>query len=170
MAEESKKVAQILCKTCGKPYKMYVPQNGGAIKVKCPHCGGTMVINFAKTKPTKDIDGSGGEGMQRGKLTQVRGLLYKNISYPLQMGSNTIGQYDLGMPSSIMIKDDTISRQCANIKMDYDDNRIDYKFCLLRSKNPVLLNGTPVKVGEERYLKFGDILVLGRTTLRFEKA
>lgn len=189
MAEE-KKVAQITCQSCGKTFNMYVPENGGICKVTCPHCQNVMTINFGTPKTaksqqmqprqsqsqpqenqvkdkTKDI--AGGGGMKRGKLVQVRGFLRKNISYPLQIGDNTIGQYDLDMPSTIMVKDNTISRQSVNIKVDYDEGRLDYRFCLLKSKNPVLLNGMRIQVGEERYLKFGDTIVLGLTNFRFEK-
>lgn len=185
MAEE-RKIVGIKCNACTNQFKMYVPQNGGVTKVTCPHCKNVMAINFGTQKntseedskqqaeppkkTTKDFSDFDGGGMQRGKLVQIRGFLRTNVSHPLKMGDNIIGQYDLEKPSNIMIKDNTISRQSVNIKVDYDEGTLDYRLCLLRSKNPVLLNGNPVQLGEERYLKFGDTIVLGQTNFRFEKA
>lgn len=187
MAEE-KKIVGIKCTSCGNTFKMTMPSNGGIWKVKCPSCKQEMKINFGPRKEVKpqsipesqeqklpqkkdtiDITGIGEGGMQRGKLVQIRGFLQKNVSYPLQIGDNLVGQYDLNMPSTIMIKDNTISRQSINIKVEHKNSQLDYKLCLLRSKNPVLLNGNPVQMGEERYLKFGDSLILGQTKFRFEK-
>lgn len=185
MAEE-RKITGIKCTSCGKTFKMYVPAAGGIRKVNCPHCKAEMKINFGTPKPaeekptpdapqtpkkkTKDISDLSGSGMQRGKLVEVRGFLKKNISHSLQIGDNIIGQYDNEMPSTIMIKDNTISRRSVNINVVYEDDRIDYVFCVLRTKNPVTLNGTPVLVGEKRYLKFGDQITIGLTKLRFEKS
>lgn len=187
--EEERKIVLIKCTSCNSSFKMYMPKTGGLRKVTCPGCKNEMTINFGpkkeeepqqtpgnkepkeqSKKETKDISNVGGTGMQRGKLVQVRGFMQKNISHPLQIGDNIVGQYDLAMPSTIMIKDNTISRQSVNIKVDYKESQIDYRLCLLRSKNPVLLNGTPIQVGEERYLNFGDSIVLGQTKFRFEKA
>lgn len=192
MAEE-RKIAEIKCTNCGKSFKMYIPQNGGIRKVNCPHCKGTMNINFGtpKTEPkndnttttqqqgqtteqpakkkTKDISDSNG-GMQKAKLVQVRGFLRKNISHTLQLGDNIIGQYDTQQPSTIQIKDNTISRRSVNIKANYDNGSIDYVLCVLRSTNPVYLNGAQINVGDERFLSFGDEFILGNTKFRFEKA
>lgn len=186
---EDRKITGIKCTSCGKTFKMYVPAAGGIRKVNCPHCKAEIKINFGTPKPaeekpadttpeapqqppkkTKDISDINGSGMQRGKLVEVRGFLKKNISHTLQIGDNIIGQYDMEMPSTIMIKDSTVSRKSVNINVIYEDDHLDYVFCVLRAKNPVTLNGTPVQVGEKRYLKFGDQIILGLTKFRFEQA
>lgn len=106
----------------------------------------------------------------RGKLVQLRGIFLKNITHNLKLGENTVGRYDEEIPSQIMVKgDNTISRRSVSIHVRLQGENFVYSLRVLKSTNPVVVQGREITNGEEVYLNFGDIIQLGRTKFRFEK-
>jgi hypothetical protein len=63
-----------------------------------------------------------------------------------------------------------MSRRSIDIYVDKEVG-IGYKFQLkvLRSTNPVMHNGRTLNVGDSLYLRYGDKIVLGTTTIFFEE-
>lgn len=190
METTEQKIAVITCRDCGCKFKVKVPTLKPILRVECPKCKKQININFGNphsiqrgpTVPsevkengslseeeirTRNIAyGSGG----RGKLVQLRGIFLKNISHNLNLGENTIGRYDEAIPSQIMVKgDNTISRRSVSIQVRLQGENWVYSLRVLKSMNPVVVQGREITNGEEIYLNFGDIIQLGRTKFRFEK-
>lgn len=189
MEVEKKKTAAVTCPKCGKKFGVLVPQQKPILRVKCPGCQHDMNINFGTPKPiraatpeaqaakpesvTQQVDNKTRtitrEGCN-GRLVQLRGLFRKNIVHSLVTGENTIGRCDSAQPSQIMVRGDgSISRRSVSIQVKPQGDGKVYLLRVLKSANPVLLQGRVLAQGEEAYLNFGDIIQLGRTKFRFEK-
>lgn len=109
--------------------------------------------------------------MGQAKLTQLGSMFSFNKSYDLPLGENIIGRPDAAQPSDIAISgDDTISRRSVKITVTRDELKgYSYKIKVLKSTNPVMLNDSPLDFEyDEPYLNFGDIIKLGRTSLRLD--
>ena len=118
-------------------------------------------------KPTVVLDKTG--VLTRGKLVLLRrGWLNKD--YPLSPGSCVIGRYDEDEVSDIAIKNDsTVSRRSVKIEVNYTSSGNTFKLTVLKSTNPVLLNGNALAKGEAVSLNFGDIITMGKTRFRFDR-
>ena len=102
-------------------------------------------------------------------LTHIKCFGLLNQKYPLSEGKNIIGRYDHEQPSDISIKgDSTMSRQSVSITIEEEDKGFVFKLKVLNAANAVKINDIPVNVGHSRYLKFGDIIVLGNSKFRFD--
>lgn len=89
--------------------------------------------------------------------------------YPLTESKTIVGRYDENFPSDISLKgDDTISRQSIVIYIESDEYGFDYKLKVLNATNIVKVNDKKIKVGEEVFLEFGDIIKLGKSKLIFD--
>lgn len=89
--------------------------------------------------------------------------------YPLSEGKTIVGRFDDDFPSDISLKgDNTISRQSIAISIEADEYGFDYKLKVLNATNTIKVNDRKVKVGEEVYLEFGDIIKLGNSKLIFD--
>lgn len=175
--EESGKV--VVCPDCEKKFRFDF-QSDGKKSVNCPHCNAPLEIQVKEgcvvrmeKKKTKPLDIQGMSG--KGKLSIVRfhGLLggWGKKSYPLHVGSNTIGRYDEDLRCDIEIKnDDYMSRRSVVIEVIQKEKGFLFKFTVLKAANPVMHNNKPLVVGESIYLNYGDSIRLGNTTFNFEKA
>ena len=89
--------------------------------------------------------------------------------YDLKIGVNVIGRADAMSPSDIMIEDDmTVSRRSVSITVEVSGGSYRYWFEVLKSTNPVLVNGKRHAVGESFVVEPGTKFVLGRTKLSIE--
>lgn len=175
--EEKKEV--VVCPDCERKF-FFESLSDGKKSVNCPHCNvsleisvkGGKVVDTEKRK-TKPLDLQGISG--KGKLTIVRfhgflGGLGKK-SFPLHVGSNTIGRYDENLRCDIEIKNDAyMSRRSVNIDVIQKGNGFMFKFTVFRAANPVMHNNKPLVEGESVYLNYGDRIQLGNTIFNFEKA
>ena len=132
---------------------------------KCPHC-----YPDAENKEAPQADGgaenhgagtSEKPGFAVGWLVAVDGKHYGE-DFRLKAGDNTIGRFaDMDIR---LVKDIYISRN-SHAVLFYDAKINEF---LLRPGTPdklVYLNGTPIR--EPRFLKAGDRITLGKTTLMF---
>ena len=70
----------------------------------------------------------------------------------------------------IAIKNDsTVSRRSVKIEVNYTSSGNTFKLTVLKSTNPVLLNGNALAKGEAVSLNFGDIITMGKTRFRFDR-
>ena len=53
--------------------------------------------------------------------------------------------------------------------MNYTSSGNTFKLTVLKSTNPVLLNGNALAKGEAVSLNFGDIITMGKTRFRFDR-
>ena len=126
-------------------------------------------------KPTDSIENWTAEGKAGGRIAKVVVTRTKMIfmkehkEYDLKIGVNVIGRADAMSPSDIMIEDDmTVSRRSVSITVEASGGSYRYWFEVLKSTNPVLVNGKCHAVGESFVVEPGTKFVLGRTKLSIE--
>lgn len=126
-------------------------------------------------KPTDSIENWTSEGKTGGRIakivvTRTKMLFMKERKeYDLKIGVNVIGRADAMSPSDIMIEDDmTVSRRSVSITVEASGGSYRYWFEVLKSTNPVLVNGKRHAVGESFVVEPGTKFVLGRTKLSIE--
>lgn len=126
-------------------------------------------------KPTEGIENWTAEGKAGGRIAKVVVTRTKMIfmkerkEYDLKVGVNVIGRADAMSPSDIMIEDDmTVSRRSVSITVEASGGSYRYWFEVLKSTNPVLVNGKRHAVGESFVVEPGTKFVLGRTKLSIE--
>ena len=126
-------------------------------------------------KPTDSIENWTAEGKAGGRIAKVVVTRTKMIfmkehkEYDLKIGVNVIGRADAMSPSDIMIEDDmTVSRRSVSITVEASGGSYRYWFEVLKSTNPVLVNGKRHVVGESFVVEPGTKFVLGRTKLSIE--
>lgn len=126
-------------------------------------------------KPTEGIENWTAEGKAGGRIAKVVVTRTKMIfmkerkEYDLKIGVNVIGRADAMSPSDIMIEDDmTVSRRSVSITVEVSGGSYRYWFEVLKSTNPVLVNGKRHAVGESFVVEPGTKFVLGRTKLSIE--
>lgn len=126
-------------------------------------------------KPTDSIENWTAEGKSGGRIakvvvTRTKMLFMKERKeYDLKIGVNVIGRADAMSPSDIMIEDDmTVSRRSVSITVEASGGSYRYWFEVLKSTNPVLVNGKRHAVGESFVVEPGTKFVLGRTKLSIE--
>lgn len=126
-------------------------------------------------KPTEGIENWTAEGKSGGRIAKVVVTRTKMIfmkerkEYDLKIGVNVIGRADAMSPSDIMIEDDmTVSRRSVSITVEASGGSYRYWFEVLKSTNPVLVNGKRHAVGESFVVEPGTKFVLGRTKLSIE--
>lgn len=126
-------------------------------------------------KPTEGIENWTAEGKAGGRIAKIVVTRTKMIfmkerkEYDLKIGVNVIGRADAMSPSDIMIEDDmTVSRRSVSITVEASGGSYRYWFEVLKSTNPVLVNGKRHAVGESFVVEPGTKFVLGRTKLSIE--
>lgn len=126
-------------------------------------------------KPTEGIENWTAEGKAGGRIAKIVVTRTKMIfmkerkEYDLKIGVNVIGRADAMSPSDIMIEDDmTVSRRSVSITVEASGGNYRYWFEVLKSTNPVLVNGKRHAVGESFVVEPGTKFVLGRTKLSIE--
>lgn len=98
--------------------------------------------------------------------------LLQKLVFPLKEGNNIIGRPDDSNVPDIAIPNDiTISRRSINIEKTPSQRGAGnfYRLTVLKSTNPVYVNGKPIATGESTFLNFGDKITLGKTILCFEE-
>ena len=126
-------------------------------------------------KPTEGIENWMAEGKAGGRIAKIVVTRTKMVfmkerkEYDLKIGVNVIGRADAMSPSDIMIEDDmTVSRRSVSITVEASGGSYRYWFEVLKSTNPVLVNGKRHAVGESFVVEPGTKFVLGRTKLSIE--
>lgn len=126
-------------------------------------------------KPTDSIENWTAEGKAGGRIAKIVVTRTKMIfmkerkEYDLKIGVNVIGRADAMSPSDIMIEDDmTVSRRSVSITVEASGGSYRYWFEVLKSTNPVFVNGKRHAVGESFVVEPGTKFVLGRTKLSIE--
>lgn len=126
-------------------------------------------------KPTDSIEnwtaeGKAGRRIAKVVVTRTKMIFMKeHKEYDLKIGVNVIGRADAMSPSDIMIEDDmTVSRRSVSITVEASGGSYRYWFEVLKSTNPVLVNGKRHAVGESFVVEPGTKFVLGRTKLSIE--
>lgn len=153
----------VTCPHCGYSNHVTGKETAGIKIVGCQYCKGPIEVTFMAKTATVD-----GSYPYRGKIVVQRFLMKKE--YPLGIKKNLIGRADKDSPSDIMLKDDTVSRQSAEIEVKIGEKGGFYfHFRVRNAKNPVLVNNRRVEPGEEILLNYGDIITMGKTRLRFDK-
>lgn len=111
------------------------------------------------------------QGMQNVFITRLGGFRGNTPMEKFKLLGNaiTIGREDPSYRSDIMFNHDPeMSRRSVQISMVSDPYYGSmYVLKVLKSTNPVMVGNRPVVIGEEVAIRFGDIIVLGKTRLLF---
>lgn len=184
------------CPKCGKVLITNEPDKPATYKFTCPGCGHVFNIKFSGKAAAEDNKPDGKE-FKKTVLANVSGgsiildpdsiiapeatlkvnikrLLLPSITKTFEIngfGSYTIGREDKSYPSTIQIPgDQTISRRSAVIDVSSSSNgNALFFFSVIKSRNPITINGKELHNGEKIQLKFGDTIVMGKTSMTFSK-
>lgn len=182
------KIVKVACPSCGKDVPALLTGDS-EIKVCCPACAHTFsvkvrgkAINMAAAPareepqrkmtvrpgggftPTWTVAAAPSSAVLRVKMHRML-LPASTHTFPLDdLHSHVIGRADNDAPSDISITGDpSISRRCASI--EHIDGR--YILSVLKTKNPISINGRELKTGESIELRYGDRIKMGKTTMEF---
>jgi len=109
-------------------------------------------------------------GKESGGFLFWGGLLSRR-RYSLMEGVNTVGREDKRMPSDLQVEDPEMSRRSVLIDASLvDDGSYSFMFHVLKSLNPVKVNGNIIDAGKSIRLNDGDNILMGRTTFHFRIA
>jgi len=99
------------------------------------------------------------------------GGLLSRRRYSLMEGVNTVGREDKRLPSDLQVEDPEMSRRSVLIDASLvDDGSYSFMFHVLKSLNPVKVNGNIIDAGKSIRLNDGDNILMGRTTFHFRIA
>lgn len=155
----------VVCPHCNQQTRIEAAETAGMKIVKCQICKGPIEIEFLK--PTFGVDKV--KFPYRGKLQISKSIFFKK-DIPLRVGVNVIGRTDKQTPSDIQLDDQYVSRRSVEIEVEVGEKGgFFFRFRVVKSTNPVLVNSHRIEPGSEILLNYGDIITLGRTKLRFDK-
>ena len=169
----------IICPNCrAKLSFMEVP--GWQEKlVECPHChfkskANVYQMGFASPKPGSADDtstqlASDFYPSRQSNLIGVIKVEETGRSHQLQMGTNVIGRVAKTGDADLKISiDPYMSRRHLRIDVVDGPTGIERRLVEIESKNIIILNGKPIQRKDVLVLKFGDKMVLGKTTVSLE--
>lgn len=179
--KEGKDILICTCPHCHAELRIAKAQKAGRFKYECRNCGKAFAVSFPPSEsrseassdnepvPTKPVKAEADRKSLAigGLIEKKKGLFRKPALYPLKAGLQYIGRKDALIFSDIMLNDPAVSRRSVSVNViKASDNDVpQYLLKVLKAKNPVLVNGSPVKEGESVYLSIGASLVLGKTRL-----
>ena len=156
------------CPECSAELKTK-PEADGTNKVKCEGCN--SVIGYKAIVPPA------GQGtvkhvpyMQSEPAVLKWGSFLKGMrTYRLKEGINVVGRTDETAHSDVEINDPFISRRSIIIEVSRGILSDGYYFKLIvkKSTNPVELNNKKLNVGDTIELRYGDVIKLGNTRIKF---
>ena len=124
---------------------------------------GTSTERQSVKPVTKTVKVKMPKGLQ-GKAKLVWGGFFNRKKYVLHMGENTIGRSDEERPSDLMFDDEYMSRQSVRIDVQKASKGNFYKLTVLKTANPVMVNGEELREGESVYINYGDTIAMGYNT------
>ena len=175
----------VTCKNsaCGHKFTVSMPEKAGIYQYECPKCKQPIKVKISQYgKREKSDTEHSTEWISRptepsiikngliGKLRQKGRFLFPPVEYTLQVGKNIIGRYDKDKKSDINRRwDRFMSRRSAEITVIPSENQKGYlyQFKVLNATNKVFLNKKEIGKDESVYLKYDDVIQLGRTKLTF---
>lgn len=97
------------------------------------------------------------------------GGMFSRKKFALREGANIIGRKDKQTPSDLEIEDPEMSRRSVRIDA-IPDSKGDFTYTLtiLKSLNPVKVNGKAMGEGTSLKLRNNDTIIMGKTTLTFK--
>ena len=155
----------------------------GQHNVRCPNCQSVQTYVYeaangegenTETRPVEKVNKTKpvqkNFNICRGCLVQKRGHFRSDRIFELAGKETIVGRQDADAPCDVMVDDPTMSRRSISITAETKSAGIIYKLTVLNATNKVKHNGRALSAGMGEYLEFGDTIVLGRTTFKFEKA
>lgn len=156
----------------------------GQHNVRCPKCQSVQTYTYTPASAPEPADTSTHPVQQsvktkpvqrnvnlfRGCLVQQRGHFRSDRLFELAGKETIVGRKDTDAPCDVMVDDATMSRRSVSIVAESKATGIHYKMTVLNATNAVMHNGKRLAVGMSDYLEFGDIIKMGKTTFKFEKA
>ncbi len=151
------------------------------MKVRCPKCNTLICYSSKPQKPVPAAQASQPE-QQKTSIVRYYDPMSSNrspaqLSWPgqkpidLEPRTYIIGRDDPDDPSDIRIADNAVSRRSLKLEVTQDPIKENYKFLLtlLKTTNPVFLDEEELVEGDSIYLRYGDTISIGQTTLLFKE-
>ena len=165
------------CKIGLKVDEKKIPQD--IVSFKCPKCKKEIPVSFVEQKVGREVDVDTLVIRQKAKesglgtLTVVSSADTPQQEFPLREGVIIVGRKAKVSTASICIKteDKTMSRNhvCIEVKKNPKGNGYLHYLSDNNSKNHTLYNGKCIENGDVVVLKDNDVIVLGRTIVRFNE-
>lgn len=186
-------VTQYTCPECHSTSPVYMPDVSGNYMLTCAHCQRQITVYLKGKKEPFPLQNPGAAldnaqsptvPVAEAQPTQPATTLIPkksarlvciagpcNESFEIKPGITTIGRYDVVSPSDISIKGDRyMSRRSVSLEAAYNDvTGFSFRMKVIKTTNPVMLNGQTINQGETAYLNFGDIISLGESKFRLDK-
>ena len=155
---------KVECPYCNNVVELCFTKNGKKLK-KCKKCEREFVV-VVIMPPTLEV----ARGLpQKGKIRVLRRWWIPK-EFALRNGINVIGRADKNYTPDIVIGgDNSISRRALVIDVIKRDIGYFFELNVLKNTNEVLHNNVIISEGEKVSLNYGDIIVVGRTKLKFVK-
>ncbi len=118
----------------------------------------TVISNEPKRPPVTDSDG---------ELTW--GGRFSRSTFRLRIGSTIVGRNDPKTKSDINIDDPEVSRRSVRIDAEQAGQAFVYRLTVLKSLNPVTVDGEDIAAGQTVSLHYGQTIVMGSTKITFRK-
>ena len=119
----------------------------------------TVISNEPKRPPVTDSDGE-----------LVWGGRFSRNTFRLRIGSTIVGRNDPKSKSDINIDDPEVSRRSVRIDAEQAGNDFAYRFTVLKSLNPVTVDGDTITAGQTVALHYGQTIVMGKTKITFRRS
>ena len=176
---EEKDAIKVECPHCKNAFLAQKIERPGKYKTICPHCKKEFVIDKKMPAANDNKEKAPETGktfpvpypvdFAQGELVWWSRLFIRK-RYRLKEGSNIVGRKIPGdVKTDLQLDDPFVSAHSVDIGMHTDSHSTRYVLCVLRKRNPVLLNGCDRQVGEEIVLRFGDTIKLGKTKLTLKR-
>lgn len=155
-------ILKFKCPHCQQELAVRRPGQGTGLSLTCPRCGKAIRIKIQE----REVRHPGQAGKPALGIASLA-LMGSTHTFALRRGDNTIGRADTDTLQDIPIGGDmTMSRRSVNLRVGVvTGGGYSYTLHVLNAKNPVTVNGRPIKEGGMMPLRVGDVLTLGETKL-----
>lgn len=163
----------VTCPKCGKVNQIsninkYI---GKKIRLVCLNtaCGKEILLDLTnEDSDTTMVVNQTNRNLGQAELVQMADGIKVKV-FPIDREENIVGRISQSEPADIIIKDDPyLSRKHLCIKKIKQKNEAyEYMVFDLKARNKTKINNTSLKEGEKIFLKDGDVIVAGNTTLVF---
>lgn len=184
-----------VCPDCGNDISLTPTLANKNLKAQCKQCGTVVVYKAVESNANSDDSDATDDGSPAGHKPEGRkkterlnppsgALRWKPKGFTerllkrrdmvgrLKRGPNIVGRKSPDEISDIMIEGDKeMSRRSVEINVKEQAGVKDYIYELrvLRTTNPVFINGRPVALTEVVKLNYGDTIMMGKTSISFFK-
>lgn len=164
------------CSVCNASFQVTVDSDADTfLPTKKPRPAMGMLIAPDEPQPDEDKTIISERKRQEAPVEKVStgflqwGGLFSRKKFSLRQGANTIGRKDSKTPSDLQLEDPEMSRRSVCIEATPDEKGgYEFTLTIMKSLNPVKVNGKVMEEGYKLKLRNGDSLTMGKTSFTFK--